>query len=129
MNNMRRFDQINVIPFIDIMLVLLAIVLTTATFISQGQIEVNLPIAESAKPIQQQLKENLVITINTTNQLYLDDKLVDLESLSQTLETIDKKTPIVFRVDKQVVFEKFVQVIDLLKKHQLEKFSILTVEK
>jgi len=128
MNNMRRFDQINVIPFIDIMLVLLAIVLTTATFISQGQIEVNLPIAESAKPIQQQLKENLVITINTTNQLYLDDKLVDLESLSQTLETIDKKTPIVFRVDKQVVFEKFVQIIDLLKTHKLEKFSIITIE-
>jgi len=128
-NNMRRFDQINVIPFIDIMLVLLAIVLTTATFISQGQIEINLPIAESAKPIQQQEKENLVITINTKNQLYLGDKLIDLESLSQKFETIDKKTPIVFRVDKQVVFEQFVQIIDLLKKHQLEKFSILTVEK
>ena len=128
-NNMHRFDQINVIPFIDIMLVLLAIVLTTATFISQGQIEVNLPTAESAKPIQQQQKKNLVITINTKNQLYLDDKLVDLESLSQKFETIDKKTPIVFRVDKQVVFEQFVQIIDLLKKHQLETFSILTVEK
>ncbi len=126
---MHRFDQINVIPFIDIMLVLLAIVLTTATFISQGQIEVNLPTAESAKSIQQQQKKNLVITINTKNQLYLDDKLVDLESLSQKFETIDKKTPIVFRVDKQVVFEQFVQIIDLLKKHQLETFSILTVEK
>ena len=126
---MHRFDQINVIPFIDIMLVLLAIVLTTATFISQGKIEVNLPTAESAKPIQQQQKKNLVITINTKNQLYLDDKLVNLESLSQKFETIDKKTPIVFRVDKQVVFEQFVQIIDLLKKHQLETFSILTVEK
>ncbi len=126
---MHRFDHINVIPFIDIMLVLLAIVLTTATFISQGKIEVNLPTAESAKPIQQQQKKNLVITINTKNQLYLDDKLVNLKSLSQKFEMIDKKTPIVFRVDKQVVFEQFVQIIDLLKKHQLETFSILTVEK
>lgn len=43
---MKRFDQINMIPFIDIMLVLLAIVLTTATFVSQGLIEVNLPNAQ-----------------------------------------------------------------------------------
>ena len=40
---MKKFDQINVIPFIDIMLVLLAIVLMTATFIAQGKIDVNLP--------------------------------------------------------------------------------------
>ncbi len=42
---MKRFDQINVIPFIDIMLVLLAIVLTTATFISQGRLDINVPTA------------------------------------------------------------------------------------
>lgn len=40
---MKRIDTINVIPFIDIMLVLLAIVLTTATFISRGVIEVHYP--------------------------------------------------------------------------------------
>jgi biopolymer transport protein ExbD len=40
---MKRFDQINMIPFIDIMLVLLAIVLTTASFISQGMIPLDLP--------------------------------------------------------------------------------------
>ena len=38
---MKKFDEINIIPFIDIMLVLLAIVLVTASFISQGKIQVN----------------------------------------------------------------------------------------
>jgi len=126
---MKRFDQINVIPFIDIMLVLLAIVLTTATFISQGLIEVNLPEAESAEQIQEQNKKNFEIVINAENKIYLADKLIDAETLSIELQKVDKETPIVLRVDKQVVFENFVQVIDLLKVNQLEKFSIVTIEK
>ena len=46
-NNREKFDEINIIPFIDIMLVLLAIVLVTASFISQGKIKVNVPKASS----------------------------------------------------------------------------------
>ena len=124
---MHRFDQINVIPFIDIMLVLLAIVLTTATFISQGQIDINLPVAESAEQIQEAQTKKIVISINADKELFLDNKPLDLDTLSIALKDIDKQTPIVFRVDKQVVFESFVQIIDLLKSNQLEKFSIVTV--
>ena len=45
----KKFDEINVIPFIDIMLVLLVMVLTTATFIKQGVIPVNLPEAKQQR--------------------------------------------------------------------------------
>ena len=45
---MKKFDEINIIPFIDIMLVLLAIVLITASFISQGKIQVNVPKASAS---------------------------------------------------------------------------------
>jgi len=69
---MKRFDQINMIPFIDIMLVLLAIVLTTATFISQGVIDIDLPVAESAKTLQQAKEKTLEIAINAENQVFLD---------------------------------------------------------
>lgn len=126
---MKRFDQINVIPFIDIMLVLLAIVLTTATFISQGLIEVNLPEAESAEQIQEQDERTLEIVINAENKIYLADKQIDAETLSMELQKVNKETPIVLRVDKQVVFENFVLVIDQLKANHLEKFSIVTIEK
>lgn len=55
---MKRFDQINVIPFIDIMLVLLAIVLTTATFVAQGRIPLQLPEAEhAAQPVNEKPME------------------------------------------------------------------------
>jgi len=126
---MKRFDQINVIPFIDIMLVLLAIVLTTATFISQGLIDVNLPVASNAEPLQDADLKSLEITINADNEIYLVGKRIDPEDLSQALQKIEVNRPVILRVDKQVVFEHFVNVIDLLKKNHLEKFSIETIGK
>lgn len=121
---MKQFDQINVIPFIDVMLVMLAIVLTTASFISTGLIEVDLAEAESASP---PLEETVVeIAIDSNNVFYLRDKAVSLPMLSEGLKELGRETPMVLRVDKAVRFEMFVSVIDLLKKYQLEKLSIET---
>ena len=65
---MKRMDQINVIPFIDVMLVLLAIVLTTATFIVEGRLPIRLPTAESqAEPA---VTEPVEIAIDAAGQLY-----------------------------------------------------------
>jgi len=125
---MKRFDQINVIPFIDIMLVLLAIVLTTATFVSQGLIEVNLPNASSAEPLQEADLKKLEITINSNNEIFLAGKHIDPEDLSLALQKIQVNRSVILRVDKKVMFKHFVNVIDLLKKNHLEKFSIVTIE-
>ncbi len=124
---MRRFDQINMIPFIDIMLVLLAIVLTTATFISQGVIDINLPEAQSAKPVTQQAKFTpMEIAINTDKELFIDGKQSSRINLETKLENLEKETPILLRVDQDVAFKHFVDVIDLLKKNKLEKLKIIT---
>jgi biopolymer transport protein ExbD len=123
---MKTFDQINVIPFIDIMLVLLAIVLTTATFVSQGLIKVTLPDADTATSQTIQENKKLEITIDADQQLYCAGQLITVDKLEQQLQSTDKNTNIILRVDKAVRFEKFVHVIDLLKKYQLEKLSILT---
>ena len=61
---MKPLAQINVIPFIDIMLVLLAVVLTTATFVAQGVIPVSLPEATSADELQR--NRPIEITIDAT---------------------------------------------------------------
>lgn len=119
---MRRFDQINVIPFIDIMLVLLAIVLTTATFIAQGEISVNLPQAASAQPASSEPAR--VITINAQGALFLDAAPVSLAELKAQLDTIAKTQALVFRVDKKTAFGDFVAVIDALKSRGLEHLSI-----
>ena len=64
----KRFDEINVIPFIDIMLVLLVMVLTTATFIKQGVIPVNLPEAESKQ--QKELKNEVTVFVNSKGEMF-----------------------------------------------------------
>lgn len=57
MKSIRRGDGLNVVPFIDIMLVLLAIVLSISTFIAQGKIKVNLPNAKNAEKSHQTIKK------------------------------------------------------------------------
>ncbi|MDD4966673.1 TonB system transport protein ExbD [Halothiobacillus sp.] len=121
---MRRFDQINVIPFIDIMLVLLAIVLTTATFIAQGQIKVSLPEAKSAAPADG--KPAIVITLNAAGDVFVDDQATTLEALNTRLDTLKKDQAIVFRVDKKTAFGQFVAVIDALKTRGLDQLTIRT---
>ena len=123
---MKEFDQINVIPFIDIMLVLLAIVLTTATFVSQGLIKVTLPDASTTTPQTVENNKKLEITIDENQQLYCAGQRITTDKLEQLLQQTNRDTNIILRVDRTVRFERFVRIIDLLKKYQLEKLSILT---
>jgi len=71
---MKKFDTINVIPFIDIMLVLLTIVLTTASFIDQGKIEVEVPQSQSKSLIQAQDLTTL-ITITQSGEFFYQNKI------------------------------------------------------
>lgn len=121
---MKRFDQINMIPFIDIMLVLLAIVLTTASFVSQGLIPVNLPTAEQVSEPSKD-EEPLEIAINAQNEFFLGEEKVTLEQMAEKLKVQAKpETLIVLRIDRAAVFEHFVKLIDLLKAQELSNLSI-----
>jgi biopolymer transport protein ExbD len=123
---MKRMDTINVIPFIDIMLVLLAIVMTTATFIVEGRLNIRLPKAEAqakAEPM-----ERVEIGIGREGELYLDAAPVELKPLTERLSAVDPQTAIVLRVDAQARFERFVAVVDLLKARGLDRLTILTRE-
>jgi biopolymer transport protein ExbD len=124
---MRRFDQINVIPFIDIMLVLLAIVLTTATFIAQGKLDINLPEAEQQTP--RVTEPQIEIAIDRQQNLLLDGQPTDLGRLAERLAAVDRTTRVSLRVDSEVYFARFVEVVDLLKANRLERVAILTREK
>lgn len=122
---MRRFDQINVIPFIDIMLVLLAIVLTTATFIAQGEISVNLPDAQASRPASDQ--SAVVITVDAAGALFVDGAPVTLDALRTRLDMLAKTQRIVFRVDRKTEFGQFVAVIDALKGRGLDRLTVRTL--
>nr|VFJ67538.1 MAG: biopolymer transport protein ExbD [Candidatus Kentron sp. FM]VFJ68865.1 MAG: biopolymer transport protein ExbD [Candidatus Kentron sp. FM]VFK16884.1 MAG: biopolymer transport protein ExbD [Candidatus Kentron sp. FM] len=124
---MKPLAQINVIPFIDIMLVLLAVVLTTATFVAQGKIPVNLPTAGESKPIPR--LEHIRITINASGAIYLDDRALTLEALdarTAALVQSSENTRFLLHVDEDTAFRHFVGVVDLLKKYAIEDVSIVT---
>ena len=121
---MRRFDQINVIPFIDIMLVLLAIVLTTASFIAQGKIPLDLPEAESAAPMDSE--ETVAVEVNREGLIHLDGELVPRQALDARLAALAPDTAILLRVEAAAEFRGFVTVVDRLKAHDLTRVTIVT---
>ena len=121
---MKRFDQVNVIPFIDIMLVLLAIVLTTATFINQGKISLQLPDAENTST---DFPEDPVkIAIDSTGKYFYNEAPVEFDMLVVKLESLSQDDPVLLYVDKTVRFERFIKVIDALKASQLDNLAIMT---
>lgn len=120
---MKRFDTINVIPFIDIMLVLLAIVLTTASFIAQGKINIELPVANTATSAAD--ISAMEISIDHKRNIFINDKAINIAELQLHLENEDRFKPVILRVDASVAFESFVEVVDILKQ---EKFNQLTIK-
>ncbi|MGF1615138.1 MAG: biopolymer transporter ExbD [Gammaproteobacteria bacterium] len=121
--NVKRFDQISVVPFIDIMLVLLAIVLTTATFIVNRQLDVELPEAHTATTVPRQ--PGLTLTIDRQGTVYQGDRRVPLHELALRLSDVSEETAVVLRVDTEAAFGRFVAVIDALKANRLENLSIV----
>ncbi len=122
--NFKKFDQINVIPFIDIMLVLLVMVLTTATFIKQGIIPVDLPEAKASA--KEDVKKEVTVYVNAKGELFFEKEKVDLASLEKKLSAISKKQTVVLRSDKASKFQDFVSVMDILKRLGHEQLYIVT---
>ncbi|MDA7818513.1 TonB system transport protein ExbD [Sulfurimonas sp.] len=122
----KRFDEINVIPFIDIMLVLLVMVLTTATFIKQGVIPVDLPTAKTST--KEDVKKEVTIYVNAKGEMYFDKEKVTIQSLQNRLSNVSKDQTVVLKSDKESKFQDFVTVMDILKKLHHEQLYIVTKE-
>jgi biopolymer transport protein ExbD len=105
----RNLDQINVIPLVDVMLVLLVIVLTSATFISTGQVPVELA---KAKEVSDHKDVPLVITLSSDGRLFLNDVPVADEGLKAALDSHPRTSLVLVRADRITVLERFVEVVD-----------------
>ncbi|RUM29143.1 MAG: biopolymer transporter ExbD [Aquifex sp.] len=119
----KEFDGINVIPLVDIMLVLLTIVLTTATFIVKGEIPVEMPKAESADTGK--VEKAFVITITREGNIFFEEKKINVENLEQKLEELATNSLIQIKADKASKVEHLIAVLDLLNKYKFRNVSIL----
>ena len=122
----KKFDEINVIPFIDIMLVLLVMVLTTATFVKQGVIPVELP--EAKKATKEKPKKEITIYIKANGNLYIGKEKIKKEDFVKKIAAIPKEQVVVLRSDKNAKFQDFVTVMDALKSIGHENLYIVTKE-
>jgi biopolymer transport protein ExbD len=117
----RDIDQINVIPLVDVMLVLLVIVLTTATFISTGQIPVSLA---KAKAVSDRKDVPVVITLTAEGGLFLNDRPIPEGGLPAALEAQPRESAVVVRADKVTMLERFVAVVDEIRGLGFQQVSL-----
>ena len=120
-------SEINVVPLVDIILVVLIIFMVTAPMVLKPTIDVNLPQAESgdskAKP------KTLEVVVSKTGELYLNGKIIDLENLKQAAAKEaenSQQSSAVLTADKSVTLEMLTPIIDAVKTAGIRKvgFSI-----
>ena len=121
----KEFDYINVIPLVDVMLVLLTIVLTTSTFIATGAIRVELPQA-SKSPAE--ILKTQTIEIDAGGNVYLNGRLAALDELKVSLQATPKETPLLIRADRNIRLQAFVDVLDVVKNLEFKRVSLQTQE-
>jgi biopolymer transport protein ExbD len=119
----KEFDYINMIPLIDVMLVLLTIVLLTSTFIMSGAVPVELP-RVTAK--YEDVTKTRSVEIDENGALYLDGTRHEFAALKEKLRQIPRTVPFLIRADRRIPLQRFVEVLDALKGLGFSKVSVQT---
>ncbi len=118
-------SEINVTPFVDVMLVLLVIFMLTAPILESG-IEVDLPKTRTVKVISD---EKVVVTIDKRQLIYVGNDPVNIHRLGAfVLDHLrgTGESPVFIRCDRAVPFGTFAQVVDALKQARLTNINIVT---
>ncbi len=119
-------SDINVTPFVDVMLVLLVMFMVTAPMMIEG-LNVDLPEA-SAKPLDSE-KEHLIISINKQQQIFINDFEISLESLrDKLLKILQGRTDrdVFLKADKSIPYGTVVQVMAEIKGAGVEQLGMIT---
>ena len=96
----------------------------------ESRILIKLPQADIKSPIDQ--KEPIVVTINSRNEVFLNNRLKNIRDLKKELQALvafDKMRPVIVRADKSVVFDRVVQILDAAKNSGVERLGIAIEEK
>ncbi|MDH5710314.1 MAG: protein TolR [Gammaproteobacteria bacterium] len=128
----RAVSEINVVPYIDVMLVLLIIFMITAPLLQQG-VEIELPQA-NANPLSPEQDEPVVLTVSKTGEYYLNvgehiDKPVEAEVLVHRVAAVVKykpETPVLVRGDQGVNYGSVTNAMVLLQSAGVEKVGLMT---
>jgi len=119
-------SQINVVPLVDVMLVLLVIFMVTAPILQQG-VSVELPQAKAGALSGEE--EQLVVSIDKKGTVYLNDKAITLAELGPKLEAVIRLKPekqVFLRADRSVAYGEVVQVMAAVKGAGVQSLGMIT---
>ena len=123
MRKRRLMNQINVVPYIDVTLVLLVIFMVTAPMTNPGVVE--LPeVGETLK----QTAAPIVITVKLNNTIEIDGESYTRDRLLGRVQSLIKTTPdraLVIAADKNVKYDEVISLMDLLKQNKVSKVGLL----
>ncbi len=117
------FESLNVVPLVDVMLVLLTIVLMTASFIVTGRIPVTLPQASHS---QVEKQENKTIDLTAVGDIYFDGGQLSKDEFESRAKALPPQTSFLIRADRATPFQKFIDVADVLKRLNFSKVAVQT---
>lgn len=120
-------SEINVVPYIDVMLVMLVIFMITAPLLTQG-VKVDLPQTRSV-PLDTQERQSVVVTVDKKGKYYLDDKAVAAGELATRVAAILRLrpgTPVYIRGDRNVAYNEVIKALVLLQTAGVPSVGLIT---
>lgn len=120
----RLMNQINVVPYIDVTLVLLVIFMVTAPMTNPGVVD----LPKVGQALKQSQVPPVVLTIKLNNKIELDNKPMARDELLLAVRQVLAKTPeraVVIAADKNVKYDDVISVMDLLKQNKVDKVGLL----
>jgi biopolymer transport protein TolR len=118
-------SEINMVPFIDVVLVLLIIFMITAPILQSG-IEVDVP---KTKTVKELTEVRMVVTIDRSQRVYLNDKAVNIHELGKQVLAQSrnlKRQAVYVRADETVPFGSWATVVDALRQAGVQNISVVT---
>ena len=125
-NRKKAISEINVTPFVDVMLVLLIIFMVTAPLLTSG-IKINLP--ESSSVLKNEKKEPVTVSLNSKGNIYINKKKFTRDQLItklKALEKVNKNLKIYVKADKSINYGKVMDLMTVINKSGFTKVALVT---
>tara|TARA_B100000963_G_C22436467_1_gene584530 strand:- start:91 stop:492 length:402 start_codon:yes stop_codon:yes gene_type:complete len=124
--NKRTISEINVTPFVDVMLVLLIIFMVTAPLLTSG-IKINLP--ESSSVLKNEKQDPVTVSINSKGEIFIQKKKFSKDQLIKKLTLLKKNNQnlkIYIKGDKKLDYGKVMELMNLINRSGFKKVALVT---
>ncbi len=116
--------EINVTPFVDVLLVILIIFMVTAPMMNMG-FDVSLPKASPNLTVDLGDKK-IILSVDNKNNIYIDNKKVSLKNLASSMKTYKKEAQVFIKADKDVRYQQVISLMSNLNQNGFSNISLVT---